>query len=1129
MKKSMTLRPIHLCIFLAGCLGYSSAAPYPPEGRPITFTQPNGKKLKLRVFGDEHYARTETLDGHTVVYNAARNQYNYATVVADGSAFSAVGKAVGGPVPAGLTKHADLSVAKIGELERASRQRFDQGRTQRWDNQVKNYQAAKAAKAGPNANSQKAAAQVVGRKVGLTILVQFPNDPRTKGADPVNFPTNRAKAERYCNEPGYSDDGNSGSIRDYFYDQSLGKLTYTQSVTQIVTMPKPRNFYNFSDYPANNVPFLDVTEPVKLIIAEAVSRLKAANYDFTNLTVNANGEALATNIFFAGSDSGVFGRGLWPHNSRIPPVSVGTAARPVFLSNYQITNADSSALVIGTFCHENGHLLLGYPDIYANTGEGQGVGRHCLMGSGNYLNDSKTPAPINAYFKDIVGWANITEYETGNSRAVFLPTTGNVAYRLRKVGTPTENFIVENRGPGDKWAQFSPDKGIVIWHIDETIRGNYFYQLEPHYGISVIQADGDRDLELNQNRGDSDDYFDILSNGEFSDSTFPEASWYDATPSGLSLKVAGPVGVSTLVQFGQANPNQIIVTGPNGGERLFPATDFPITWDANIVGNVKIELFKDGVFVTNIATNAPNDGVYAWNIAALNQVGAGYSIRVSSITNLVASSDTTDGVFSITDGKFPVGDVFPYGWVKPPKAQSIWQITKTSALEGTFSMASGKTGDGKVSAVSYRSNFLGGSMSFYIKVSSEKNADFAHFSIDGVKQRLDSESTKAGISGATGWIYQTFTLPAGWHTLQWSYEKDDAYSALNDTVWIDGVTLPLGTQEIAVFNSSGQEVVDAAQTVSFPATSTSRISAPVTFTVKNVGVADLSGINVSFGGVNPTSYSVSKLTKTALAGGTDLTFDVSFAPKVLGPVTATMIVSSDDENERTTTVNLSGDAFGTGALKLNYVSGKKVGKSGTLVDFGSASAKSFKNRKTFLITNSGNAILSGLAIQKFGSNKSSFLVSEPASNELAPGTSATFTVTFSPNSQGKKKAGFRIVSSDPLAAVYKIRLTGRGTPKRGNKASALEKFVAAGMPSASASVPGSMSSVEVVSGQKYLSLTIPKSGTQPAPTLIEVSGDLLDWSSGSNHTTTLIDDSTTLKVRDNTPVTGNNKRYIRAK
>jgi hypothetical protein len=46
---------------------------------------------------------------------------------------------------------------------------------------------------------------------------------------------------------------------------------------------------------------------------------------------------------------------------------------------------------------------------------------------------------------------------------------------------------------------------------------------------------------------------------------------------------------------------------------------------------------------------------------------------------------------------------------------------------------------------------------------------------------------------------------------------------------------------------------------------------------------------------------------------------------------------------------------------------------------------------------------------------------------------------------------------------------------------------------------------------------------------VEVSGNLTDWFSGSNHTTVLSDDAGILKVRDNTPVTSEAKRYIRLK
>lgn len=60
---------------LALTLGGLHAAPYGPNGLETEWTQPDGSKLSLRVFGDEFYARTETLDGDTVVFDPARNAY----------------------------------------------------------------------------------------------------------------------------------------------------------------------------------------------------------------------------------------------------------------------------------------------------------------------------------------------------------------------------------------------------------------------------------------------------------------------------------------------------------------------------------------------------------------------------------------------------------------------------------------------------------------------------------------------------------------------------------------------------------------------------------------------------------------------------------------------------------------------------------------------------------------------------------------------------------------------------------------------------------------------------------------------------------------------------------------------
>jgi len=45
--------------------------------------------------------------------------------------------------------------------------------------------------------------------------------------------------------------------------------------------------------------------------------------------------------------------------------------------------------------------------------------------------------------------------------------------------------------------------------------------------------------------------------------------------------------------------------------------------------------------------------------------------------------------------------------------------------------------------------------------------------------------------------------------------------------------------------------------------------------------------------------------------------------------------------------------------------------------------------------------------------------------------------------------------------------------------------------------------------------------------VVEVSGNLVDWFRGSRHTTVVEDNSSILKVRDNTPLESGVKRYIR--
>jgi M6 family metalloprotease-like protein len=560
-------KPNLVLSLLFAATGMSFAAPYGPQGEAIEYQQPHGKKLSLRVFGDEYYARTETLEGHTVIFNHADGCYYYAQRSADGQSLESTGIKADQAAPAGKPKRQAIAAAAARKIAQANRAKFDSDRAQRWERRIKAVRKMRDIEAGiapvagdggaaAAAEAQVQAAPVNGGKVGLTVLVQFPDDANTAAIDPTNFPTDQAKISRYCNGVNYTEDGNTGSVRDYFFDQSGGALTYTQSVSQIVTLPNARNYYNYSDYPANQV-LRDSGAAGRLVIQHAVAALVTAGFNFSNLSVDGNNRILATNVLFAGQNSGVWSEGLWPHQWSMAGsgINVGTVQSPRYVYGYQITNVANAAPVIGTFCHENGHLLLDYPDLYDYDGDSAGAGYHCLMGGGNHANGGRTPVPINLHFKDLVGWSNVVDLTAASNVTVSLPSTGNVGRRIRKPGSNTELFMVENRGTGDKWAASVPDKGICIWHIDDAKSGNSSQEMTSglHYQVSLEQADGAFDLENDRDSGDGLDCFDS-GDPDFSDITSPDADWWDGTNSGIRIHVTSAAGANMNVEFGNVAP-----------------------------------------------------------------------------------------------------------------------------------------------------------------------------------------------------------------------------------------------------------------------------------------------------------------------------------------------------------------------------------------------------------------------------------------------------------------------------------------------------------------------------------------------------------------------------------------------
>lgn len=111
-------------------------------------------------------------------------------------------------------------------------------------------------------------------------------------------------------------------------------------------------------------------------------------------------------------------------------------------------------------------------------------------------------------------------------------------------------------------------------------------------------------------------------------------------------------GVDNAITQGQqivdglTTSTPITVVSPNGGENLARGTTKTIKWTSSVVSNVKIDLYKAGVFKQTIVTNTVGDGSHSWTIPSGQTTGTDYKIKVTSTSNS-AHNDMSNSNFKI--------------------------------------------------------------------------------------------------------------------------------------------------------------------------------------------------------------------------------------------------------------------------------------------------------------------------------------------------------------------------------------------------------------------------------------------------------------------------------------------------
>lgn len=512
-----------------------------------------GGTVRLWGEGDEYSASFETESGYAVRFDPSRLAYFYLVQEADGSlVFSDLELGAPGAAEAIVARvkphlRDTSEKARAARLERIRRFDGDTGRDTLWTSIKRTTRARREAKK-KGLLMAPPSTPTLGTVRGLTILVDFPVAGSDKTLWETSHPTvTPEKLSSLLNGDYCELYGNVSSVRQYYHEASNGCLDYWNEVIGPICAPHPREYYD--DKTKDN------GECATNLIAHILGKIRD-DPDFETkylpklqtLSVQ-DGRVRSLNIWFAGPSATEWGQGLWAHkwalyDSRVSGVLTfpagGTTAR---FYNYQVTPVTSSPLIY-TFCHENGHMLCGFPDLYVYEGQGNGVGYFSLM----YGSELKTNPPFfDAYLRAAAGWLE---------PQILPPAGGTVTVRnnhtdVWKYENPAnadEYYLIENRQRTGRDESLAAS-GVLIWRCDESGSNQYpspttdltGFATGVHrkaYELSLEQADGKYHLEQKSNTGDANDAWfsgNSASGGVFGDSTLPTAKWKNASASGLKL------------------------------------------------------------------------------------------------------------------------------------------------------------------------------------------------------------------------------------------------------------------------------------------------------------------------------------------------------------------------------------------------------------------------------------------------------------------------------------------------------------------------------------------------------------------------------------------------------------------
>lgn len=275
----------------------------------------------------------------------------------------------------------------------------------------------------------------------------------------------------------------TGSVNEYYKEVSNQLISISGQVIGPYTMPHDETYYSGFGRADADYGMQGAVPNVGTLANDAVSASKDA-FNFAAYDNDKNGYVDAFIVVHAGVGAEVTSdkHDLWSVKYILPNAVTKDNTR---IFGFLTVPADAKT---GVCCHELGHLLFGWPDLYDISSLTYGVGNWCVMSTGTWLGAGNSPCHPSAWCKVNQGWVTVTNLEQSGSRELDSVEEAKIVQRVSPGNSALnrEYYLLENRQQIGKDALI-PGVGLLVWHIDDSVLYN---NDAVHRRVDLKQADG---------------------------------------------------------------------------------------------------------------------------------------------------------------------------------------------------------------------------------------------------------------------------------------------------------------------------------------------------------------------------------------------------------------------------------------------------------------------------------------------------------------------------------------------------------------------------------------------------------------------------------------------------------------